>query len=119
MRGFVDRNKKVSLLARAPIALPFWIWSYFKQELDIASSVRTAYDAFYNSLDIVTDARSMHTLVFNALVDTLDKHGVDISDLKLQRAQVMNISISGGRTRFGNVVQALQQARIMQTGDSK
>src|SRR6266849_5013571 len=60
MRGFVDRNKKVSLLARAPIALPFWIWSYFKQELDIASSVRTAYDAFYNSLDIVTDARSMH-----------------------------------------------------------
>ena len=67
----------------------------------------------------MTDARSMHTLVFNALVDTLDKHGVDISDLKLQRAQVMNISISGGRTRFGNVVQALQQARIMQTGDSK
>lgn len=119
MRGFIDRNKKVLLLASAPIALPFWIWARLKQELDLVSSVRTVYDAFYNSLDVVADSRALHTLVFDTLVETLDKNGVDISDLKLQRAQVMNINISGGRTRFGNVVQALQQARVVQTGGPK
>lgn len=119
MRGFVDRNKKVSLLASAPLAFPFWILARLKQELDLASSVRTVYDAFYNWTDVVTDSRALHTLVFDSLVDTLDKHGVDISDLKLQRAQVMNINISGGRTRFGNVIQALQQAKVVQTGGQK
>jgi len=105
------------LLATAPIAMPFWVMARLKQELDLASSARTVYDAFYNSLDVVTDARSLHTLVFDALVDTLDKHGIDISDLKLQRAQVMNITISGGgRARFGNIIQTMKQANIVQTG---
>src|SRR5713101_1733767 len=36
MRGFVDRNKKVSLLASAPIALPLWLWARLKQDLDLA-----------------------------------------------------------------------------------
>jgi hypothetical protein len=119
MRGFIDRNKKVALLALAPIGLPFWLWAYLKQKLDLVSRVRTVYDAFYNSVDFVTDARALHTLVFDALVETLDKHGVDISDLKLQRAQVMNINITGGRTTFGNIVQALQQARVVQAGGRK
>ena len=80
------------------------------------SYVRTMYIAFYNSLDVTTEARALHNLVFDAVVDTLDKHGVDISDLKQQRAQVMNISISGGRARFGNIVQAFQQANLVKTG---
>jgi hypothetical protein len=116
MRGFVDRNKRIILLASAPLAIPFWIWARLKQELDLVSSVRNVYGSFYNSLDVAAEARSWHRLVFDALADSLEKHGVDISDLKLQRAQVMNINISGGRTRFGNVVQAVRQANVMQTG---
>jgi hypothetical protein len=119
MRGFVDRNKKLFLMAIAPIALPFWIISRLKQELDLASSSRTVYDAFYNSLDVVTDARSLHTLVFDTLVDILEKHDIDVSDLKLQRAQVMNVSISGGRARFGNIVQSMKRANVVQTGGQK
>lgn len=116
MRGFVDRNKKVALLASSTIALPFWIWAQLKQELDLASSVRTVYDAFYNSLDVATTVRSAHRLVFDALVDTLEKHGVDTSDLKLQRAQALTVNISGGRARFGNIIQALGKAKVVQTG---
>lgn len=119
MRGFVDRNKRFILLAAAPLAIPFWLWARLKQELDLVSSVRNVYSSFYNSLDVAADARSWHRLVFDALADTLEKHGVDISDLKLQRAQVMSINISGGRTRFGNVVQAVRQANVMQTGAGK
>ncbi len=119
MRGFVDRNKRLILLASGPLAIPFWVWARLKQELDLVSSVRNVYSSFYNSLDVAADARSWHRLVFDALADTLEKHGVDISDLKLQRAQVMNINVSGGRTRFGNVVQAVRQANVMQTGVGK
>ena len=82
----------------------------------MVSSVRNVYSSFYNSLDVVADARSWHRLVFDAVADTLEKHGVDISDLKLQRAQVMSINITGGHTRFGNVIQAVKQANVMQTG---
>lgn len=118
MRGFIDPNKKLIKLAVAPIAIPFWLYAWLRQELDLAPSVRTVYSAFYNSIDVVTDARSLHTLVFDALVHTLEAHGVDISDLKQQRAQVMNINISGGRARFGNIIQGFRQASVVQTGRS-
>jgi hypothetical protein len=119
MRGDVDRNKKFTLLASAPVAMPIWLWQKWNQTLDLASSVRSVYNSFYNSLDVITDGRSWHLLVFDALADTLEKHGVDISDLKQQRAQVMNINISGGQTRFGNVVQAVKQANVMHAGAGK
>jgi hypothetical protein len=119
MRGDVDRNKKFTLLASAPVAMPVWLWQKWNQRLDLASSVRSVYNSFYNSLDVNTDGRSWHLLVFDALADALEKHGVDISDLKQQRAQVMNINVSGGQTRFGNVVLAGKQANVAHAGAGK
>ena len=49
--------------------------------------------------------RGGHQAVFDVLVEVLEENGVDTSDLRAQRAQVMNISISGGKVNMGNVVQ--------------
>ena len=119
VQGFVDRNKRAYLLASSPLAWPLWVWRKIKQELDLSSTVRTVHPAFYNDLDVVTEARILHTLLFDSLVETLEDNGVDTSDLKQQRAQVMNISVSGGSAKFGNVVQAVKKARVANVGGVK
>lgn len=103
--GFVDRNKLFAFLAAAPVTLPFWIVPYLRHDFDLVSKLRTVYDSFYNDLDVLTAAKAVHETVFDTLVNVLDAHGIDISDLKAQRAQVMNITIRGGRTQIGQIIQ--------------
>lgn len=103
--GFVDRNKLFVFLAAAPLTLPFWIVPYLRHDYDLVSKLRTVYDSFYNDLDVLTAAKAVHETVFDTLVNVLDSHGIDISDLKAQRAQVMNITIRGGRTQIGQIIQ--------------
>jgi hypothetical protein len=109
-RGFIDPDRVFTLLANAPLALPFWIFASWRNELDLASASRNVYDSFYAKLDYTSLARYLHFVAFEALVKVLDNHGIDTSDLKVQRAQVMNFNISGGQARFGNVVQAFKNA---------
>lgn len=104
-RGYVDRNRFLFALARAPLTLPFWIVPYFKRDLDVVSHLRTIYPGFYNDVDVVRIARCLHETVFDSLVAVLEHYGIDTSDLKTQRAQVMNINVSGGKLEIGNIVQ--------------
>jgi|GEM_PF-250093 len=104
-RGYVDRNRYFFALARAPLTLPFWIVPYFKRDVDVVSHLRTIYPGFYNDVDVVRIARCLHETVFDSLVAALEHYGIDTSDLKTQRAQVMNINVSGGKLEIGNVVQ--------------
>jgi len=103
--GYVDLDKKFNFIAYAPLTLWFWIVPYLRKNYDIASRVRTIYAAYYNDLDIITQVRCLHDTVFSAMVEELEKHGIDTSDIKAQRMQVMNLTISGGRVNMGNVVQ--------------
>jgi hypothetical protein len=103
--GFVDRNKLFAFLAAAPVTLPFWLLPYFRHDFDLLSKLRTVYDSFYNDLDVLTAAKAVHETVFDTLVGVLEAHGVDVSDLKAQRAQIMNITIRGGRTQIGQIIQ--------------
>jgi hypothetical protein len=109
-RGFIDPDRVFSLLAYAPLLLPFWIFSSWRNELDLVSASRNIYDSFYAKLDYTSLARYLHFVAFEALVKVLDNHEIDTSDLKVQRAQVMNFNVSGGQARFGNVVQAFKNA---------
>lgn len=103
--GYVDPAKVFNFIAYAPFLLPFWIVPYARQTYDLMQQIRTVHESFYNNLDVLTEVRSVQKIVFDTLASTLDKHGVDTSDLKAQRGQVMNVSITGGRTNIGQIIQ--------------
>ncbi|GGA86201.1 hypothetical protein GCM10011369_30320 [Neiella marina] len=103
--GFIDRDKKFSLIAYSPLTFWFWISAYIKKTHDLLGGIRTIYPASYNEMDIITQIRCIHDAVFNAMIDELEQNGIDTSELKAQKMQVMNISISGGKVSMGNVVQ--------------
>jgi hypothetical protein len=103
--GYIDRDKLFRFTAFAPLSLPFWIVKYLRHEYDPVSQVRTIHGGFYNDLDMVTEVKALHETVFDTLVAVLEAHGIDVSDLRAQRAQVMNIQISGGRTQIGQIIQ--------------
>ena len=56
-------------------------------------------------MDVATQVRCIHEVVFDAMITELDKNGIDTSELKVQKMQAMNINISGGKVKMGNVVQ--------------
>lgn len=103
--GFVDRDKMFNFVSYSLFTLPFWIVPYLKRQYDVLSQVRTIYAASYNDMDVVTQVRCLHEAVFDAMVVELERRGIDTSDIKAQRMQVMNINISGGKVNMGNVVQ--------------
>lgn len=103
--GYVDRDKLFNFVAYSPISFWFWIIPYLRRDYDVLASLRTIYSASYNDIDIINRVRCLHGAVFNALTEELEKNGVDTADIKVQRMQVMNIAISGGRVSMGNVVQ--------------
>lgn len=77
----------------------------------ILVSIRTLNLGFYDGLDILSFARKMEFVAFYALIETLEKYGIDTSDLKAQTGSVLNINVSGGSANFGNVVQGMFQQR--------
>lgn len=103
--GFVDKDKRFNFIAYSFLTLPFWIVPYIRKNFDVLSHIRTIYTATYNDIDVMTQIRCLHEAVFNAMVNELEKHDIDTSDIKAQRMQVMNINISGGKVNMGNVVQ--------------
>jgi hypothetical protein len=47
----------------------------------------------------------MQFVAFETLVSVLERFGVDTSDLKMQKGNILNINVSGGNTSFGTVIQ--------------
>ena len=103
--GFIDRDKKFKLIAYSPFTFLFWILAYITKRHDLLAGIRTIYSASYNEMDIITHIRCIHDLVFNAMIDELENNDIDTSELRTQKMQVMNISISGGKVNMGNIVQ--------------
>lgn len=103
--GYIDRDKKFKLIAYSPFTFIFWILGYVTRRHDVLAGIRTIYSSSYNEMDIVTQIRCIHDAVFNAMIDELENNDIDTSELRAQKMQVMNISISGGKVNMGNVVQ--------------
>ncbi len=103
--GYIDQDKKFNLYAYSLFTILFWIIPYLKKEHNLLGRVRTIYAGAYNDMDVATQIRCLHDAVFNAMINELESHGIDTSELKAQKMQVMNISISGGKVSMGNVVQ--------------
>ncbi|NOX64273.1 MAG: hypothetical protein GXO85_00395 [Chlorobi bacterium] len=117
--GYVDYNKYFNFVVYSPILFLIWIIPYLKKDFDVLSKLRTIYSSSYNDIDISNYIRCIHETVFCAMVDTLEKYNIDTSDLKLQRSQVMNLNVSGGKVNIGNVVQGTMNKITSAMGRAK
>lgn len=114
--GFGDRNKQFTFVAFSPLHIWSWIVPYFRKEYDILSRIRTIHSSDYNDFDIITLVRCLHDAVFEAMTDELERHDIDTSALRVQRMQIMNITVSGGNVKMGNVVQGAMNAMKASVG---
>lgn len=118
--GYIDKDKKFNFIAYSLFSFLFWILPYSKREYDLLARIKTIYSSAYNDMDVITQIRCLHDAVFNAMIKELEKHGIDTSELKAQKMQVMNINVSGGKVNMGNVVQgAMNKVSNMAAGGGK
>jgi hypothetical protein len=103
--GYVDKNSEFNLIAYSLFTLLYWIGPYLRGEADVLGRVRAVYTSAYNDMDVATQVRCLHEVVFDAMIAELKKNGIDTSELKLQKMQVANMNISGGKVNVGNLVQ--------------
>ena len=103
--GYMDKNSKFNLIAYSMFTVFSWIGPYLRGEKDLLSRVRTISSGAYNDMDVCTQVRCLHEVVFDAMIAELAKNGIDTSELKLQKLQIMNINISSGKVNMSNVVQ--------------
>lgn len=104
-RGIEDPNKSFWRQLLSPVLLWFVLIPYLQGKLDPLSWTRSTDFGFYNGLDMLAFARKLEHVALYTLIEILDEHGVDTSDLKAQVGSVLNINVSGGNAKIGNVVQ--------------
>ena len=100
--GYLDKNSKFNLIAYSLFSIMFWIGPYLIHGRDLLSRVRTIYPSAYNNMDIETQVRCLHEVVFDGMIAELDKNGIDSGPLKLQKMQVMSISIFAGKVNMAS-----------------
>lgn len=103
--GIRDPNKLFWRYALAPFTVPFVAWPYVKREYDPLSGLKTVYPGFFNAVDVLNRTREVQYVAFETLVEVLDSFGIDTTDLKNQKANILNVNVSGGKASFGAVVQ--------------
>lgn len=103
--GIRDPNKVFWFHALSPVMLPFILYAYIQRQYDPLKKVMTVYPGFFNEIDIVNRTRELQFVAFETLVEVLESFGIDTSDLKQQKANILSINVSGGQTSFGSVVQ--------------
>ncbi len=112
VQGQRDPNAVFWKYALSPVTVPFILWPYFTKRYQPDGGLNTIYPGFFNSNDVSSRVREIQLVAFNTLVETLDSFGIDTSDLKQQKANILNINVSGGQTSFGSVVQGAMN-RVM------
>jgi hypothetical protein len=103
--GMRDPNKVFWIYVLAPLSVPLTLFPYMRRQYDPLSELMTIYPGFFNGIDVLNRTREMQFVAFETLVEVLDAHGIDTSDLKQQKATIFNINVSGGKASFGSVVQ--------------
>ena len=118
--GIRDPNKVFWLLALSPVVLPFAFFTYMQQPSEPLKKVTTVYPGFFNEIDILNRTRELQFVAFETLVEVLESFGIDTSDLKQQKANILSINVSGGQTSFGSVVQgAMNKVSGVAAGGAK
>jgi len=115
--GIVNPNVVFWKYLSSPLSVPFAVYPYFRKGHRVDSGFTTTYPGFFNSVDTTLRVREVQVLAFDTLVETLDSFGIDTSDLKQQRSNIMNLNVSGGQNSFGSVVQGAMN-KVMNTKEA-
>ncbi|HXC10601.1 MAG TPA: hypothetical protein VNV61_16830 [Steroidobacteraceae bacterium] len=105
LSGLRDPNKVFWRYVLSPMGVPFQILPYLRREFDPLHGLKSVYPGFFNAVDILNSTRELQYVAFETLVEVLDSLGIDTSDLKQQRGNILNINVTGGQTNFGSVIQ--------------
>jgi hypothetical protein len=104
--GQRDPNKVLRWYAAAPLVVPLVLGAYWRREFEPLHRLTSVDTGFFNSIDTLARTREIEFVAFETLIETLESFGIDSSDLRAQRANILNINVSGqGRANFGEVVQ--------------
>lgn len=103
--GERDPNKVFWRYVFCPLTLPSVLLPYSRRQYDPLNGLTAIYPGFFNSVDVLSRVREIQFVAFESLVETLDSFGIDTTDLKQQRSNILNINVSGGQTSFGSVLQ--------------
>jgi hypothetical protein len=103
--GDYDKWRVVTFLLFSPVSIIFWFIPRLLGNHNLAIRLRNIYPAIYERLDLLNAINALNKLTMDTLIKVLEENGVDVSDLKTQQAQVMNIQISGGKATFGSIAQ--------------
>ena len=106
--GYVDKNSQFNLMAYSLFTVFSWISPYLKGEADLLSRVRTIYPGTYNYMDVETQIRCLHEVVFDTTISELKKNGIDTAELKLHKIRTVNSNISDEKINFVNFPQRAQ-----------
>ena len=120
INGPRDMNKVWWSHALSPLKIPFVWKSYMRREHNPIPDLMTIDAGFFNAMDIFNRAREVQFVAFETLITILESHGIDASDLKQQKGNILNINVSGGQTSFGSVVQgAVNKFAVSGEGHAK
>lgn len=106
--GVIDAGRVRVFLAWSPFTLLFWIIPWLRGYYNVAAALRQPYTSFYEHLDIETSATSASRVCMDALINVLNKHGIDTSELKMQMNTVVNNNQTinnSGNLSLGNLFQ--------------
>ena len=103
--GERDPNKVFWKYIFSPLTIPFIIIPYIRREHDPLVSIVSIHNSFFNSVDILSRTREIQFIAFDTLISTLESFGIDTSDLKTQKINLLNINVTGGKTTIGSIVQ--------------
>jgi hypothetical protein len=114
--GMRDPNKLLWRYVGAPFQAPFKILAYMHREYDPVHGLMTIYPGFYNGIDVQNRTQAVQSVALLTLVEVLDSFGIDTTDLKIQKASMLNINVSGGQATFGSVVQGAMNKVVGMAG---
>jgi hypothetical protein len=104
--GLRDPNKAFWRYALAPVTVPFVTLAYFRREFEPLHGLMSVDPGFFNSIDTLTRTREIEFVAYNALIDTLESFGIDTADLRLQRANILNVNVGDhGSVSIGSLIQ--------------
>jgi hypothetical protein len=104
--GERDPNKVLFWYAFAPATVPFVVFSYLQRQFEPLHRLTSVDTGFFNSIDMLARTREIELVAYESLIDTLESFGIDTSDLRAQRANILNVNVTGGGSAsIGSIVQ--------------
>ena len=106
-QGKINPNKVLFMYAFSPLTAIFRVIPTIRMEYNALNSLQETYGGFYNTFAVGNKLISCEHVLFETYLSTLDSNGIDTADLRVQRAQMLNVTISGGSNTIGNIMQSV------------